>query len=123
MGVLGFCFGAAAFLGFSGPAVAGPDGIPDDEVQFMNSSSSTATIFVDGNQVCALGQSENCSTSLWANDPTRDPETLHPVRITIPNGTYDDPAGGISISTCHWNWIGISTYVISDSGVHFDCSK
>lgn len=118
-------FGWVAVLSacYAVKALAGPDGVPDDKLQFTNTSSYEATVFVDGGQVCTVAPGESCSVQLWANDSSQNAETKHPVHITSQAGSYDDPAGGVSVTECHWNWIGLSTYTITDNGVQFTCAK
>ena len=99
----------------------GPDGIPGDLVKFTNGSSYVATVLLDGRQICVLDRGEACSSRLWDHDPSSNAQTKHPVHINIGTSTYDDPAGGINVEDCHWNWLGIRTYEILDSRVHFDC--
>src|SRR6185295_8004376 len=79
-------------------------------VLFINASSNTVTVSVDGETACTLAADERCSTVLRGSDPDAE----HPVHGEWSGASWDDK---IKISECHWNFLGIKTYTFTDEKI------
>jgi hypothetical protein len=105
---------AAALV--SPSAALAQDHPADGLVVFINSSSSTVTVMVDGTSICSLDPDEKCSTVLTGDDA----DYKHLASASTNGRTWTDK---ISVSDCHWNWLGTKTYTFRDNGVPFECAK
>ena len=101
--------GAASF-------VRAADHQPDGLVQFVNNSSNSVAVSVDGSPVCTVNPGTSCSTQLSGSDA----DAKHAVHADTSGRSWDDR---VAISECHWNWAGTKTFTFTDTSVPFDCKN
>lgn len=107
--------GAAAVL-FSASSVANAsDHPPDGLVVFVNTSSSSVDVSVDGSSVCSIAPGDQCST-IMAGDYSSE----HTVSAVSGGHRWSDK---IKVSECHANWFGTKTYTFRDDKVPFECAE
>ena len=106
------CIGVIAFASSAAPALGG-ETPGDGVVVFVNASSNTVTVSVDGTTACTIRPGATCSTVL------PDDDFRHLVHGDIGSGqTWDDK---VEFGGCFGN--GTMTYTFTDQHVPFECKK
>lgn len=88
---------------------------PDGLVVFVNASSASVAVSVDGGFLCAIAPGSRCTTVL-----TGDVAAQHTVSAASGGNNWSD---SIKISECHANYLGTKTFTFRDDSVPFSCEK
>lgn len=100
-------------------------GYEDDylELDFYNRSDATATITIDGREVCTVAPGANC---LWNSGKHPDgvrPGVRYAVRIETSDRLWEGTASVMAAGTCR-SFVGfVITYTFSSKGVRTHCTN